>query len=353
MAKSATDRPDDANKGLDAARRAGSRPVTMETVGRLAGVSQVTVSRALNDPSKVSPATLEKIRHAIEVTGFVPNALAGALASSRSKLITALVPSITNIVYSAMIKAFADGIGGHGYHILLSETGFDPKDEEKLILTHLSRRPDAMVLTGIHHSAEARRVLLAAGIPVVELWDSTETPIDLCVGFSHVEAGRAVADYVVNAGYRRAATVSAGDERALRRKDAFIREIARRSAIEVTDVAFEGSASLAHGRDALRRLIDRDGFEGGAIFCSSDLLAHGVVIEANARRLAIPQQFAVIGFGDQDFAADVAPALTSVRVDRAQLGLTAAKALLARFAGEPSPPRMIDLGFEIVRRESA
>ncbi|MEO3435294.1 LacI family DNA-binding transcriptional regulator [Inquilinus sp. CAU 1745] len=325
----------------------------METVGRLAGVSQVTVSRALSDPSKVSPKTLRKIREAIEVTGFVPNALAGALASRRSKLISALVPSITNIVYSSVIQAFTDGMRGHGYQILLSETGFVAEDEEALISLHLSRRPDAMLLVGIHHTAMARKMLLGAGIPVVEVWDITDSPVDLCVGFSHVEAGRVVAEFAHEAGYRRAGTVSAGDERALRRKTAFADRFAQLSGAPVSDVTFQGSASLARGREGLARLVEEQDFSQGVIFCSSDLLAQGIIIEAGSRGLAIPDQIAVIGFGDQDFAAHVEPSLTTVHVDYKSLGLTAAKAILGRLDGSRTAPPVTDLGFDIVRRLSA
>ena len=336
------------------ARPRAGRAVTMAAVGRLAGVSQVTVSRALSDPSKVSPKTLERIREAIELTGFVPNALAGALASSRSKLISALVPSITNIVYASMIKAFSDGMRDHGYQILLSETGFDLEEEESLISTHLSRRPDAMLLVGIHHTAQARRMLLGAGIPVVEVWDISDSPIDLCVGFSHVEAGRAVADFAIEAGYTAAGTVSAGDERALRRKDAFAQRFTQRSGASVSEVTFDGPASLARGREGLARLVGDQGFDGGVIFCSSDLLAHGVIIEAGARALAVPKQIAIVGFGDQDFAAHAMPSITTVRVDREALGIAAARAILSRFDGEGAAASPIsDIGFEIVRRDSA
>lgn len=329
------------------------RGVTMAAVGRLAGVSQVTVSRALSDPSRVSPETLERIRAAIALTGFVPNALAGALASRRSRLVTALVPSITNTVYAAMVQSFTRELGGRNYQILMSETGLDPKVEEAAISAHLSRRPDAMLLTGIHHTAQARRMLLAAGIPVVEMWDVTDTPVDLCVGFNHVAAGRAMAAYCLAAGYRRAATVSAGDERALRRKDGFRQAFLTGAPGPIPDVTCAGEASLGGGREALARLIDDQGFATGVVACSSDLLAHGILIEARARRLAVPGRVAVIGFGDQDYAADLLPALTSVRVDRQALGRIAAEAILARIEGGPPPPAVTDLGFEIVRRESA
>jgi LacI family gluconate utilization system Gnt-I transcriptional repressor len=324
----------------------------METVGRMAGVSQVTVSRALSEPAKVSAETLRRIHEAIRVTGFVPNALAGALASQRSMLVSALVPSISNIVYASMIASFNERMRARGYQILLSETGFDPGDEEAFIATHLSRRPDAVLLTGIHHSARSRRMLLAAGVPVVEVWDISTTPIDICVGFSHVEAARAAADFAAGAGYRRAACVSAGDERARRRQQAFSEHFERSSGHAVLEAAFDAPATLANGRAGLSRLL-QGGFSEGVVFCSSDLLAHGVMIEAHARGLAVPHDVAVIGFGDQDYAAAVEPALTTVRVDREALGAAAAETILSRFRGEEHMENVIDIGFEIIRRGSA
>lgn len=329
------------------------RGVTMEAVGRMAGVSQVTVSRALSDPSKVSAKTLRKIKEAIAATGFVPNAIAGALASNKSRLITALVPSITNIIYSSMIRSFSLRMREVGYQIMLSETGFGQEDEEAAIAAHLSRRPDAMLLTGIHHSAQARRMLLASGLPVVEVWDYTETPIDICVGFRHGETGVAVADFAVAQGYRQAATVSAGDERARRRKLAFRARFEELTGTTVTEMNFDASATLARGRLGLRRLMDEKGFRSGVIFCSSDVLAHGVIIEAGARGLAMPQDIAVIGFADQEFSADVEPSITTVQVDREAFGRSAADALLARLEGGNKGPQAIDLGFQIIRRGSA
>jgi len=326
----------------------------MATVGRLAGVSQVTVSRALSNPEKVSPETLKRIREAIEMTGFVPNALAGALASSKSCLISALVPSITNIVYSSLLHGFSEIMRAHGYQIMLSETGFNPADEEALIFTHLSRRPDGVLLTGIHHSTTARRMLLGAGIPVVEVWDITETPVDCCVGFSHPASGRAVAEFAYEAGYKRAATVSAGDERAVRRRSAFSNRFEELAGAPVQRIDFaEGPATLERGRHALRELVQVQGFKNGVIFCSSDLYAHGVMIEAQALGLAIPGDIAVIGFGDQDFAAHTVPPMTTVQVNRDALGRAAAETLLARFHGEGPGECVIDIGFQIIRRASA
>ena len=337
-------------KGPDQFRRAG---VTMADVGRLAGVSQVTVSRALSAPSKVSPETLQRIHDAIRQTGYVPNAVAGALASNKSNLIAALVPSVTNIVYSSVLHAFSAIMWVHGYQIMLSETGFDPEREEKAIATHLSRRPDAILLTGVHHSANARRMLHNAGIPVVEIWDISDTPIDCCVGFSHIEAGQAAADFAVDAGYQHAATITAGDERALRRRDAFATRYANRTGGAVQKIDFTASATLGLGREALSRLIEQGLPAKTVLFCSSDQFAHGVLIEAAARGLSVPGDVAVIGFGDQDFAAHTNPALTSIRVDRQTLGQAAANALIARFVEGPKRPAVHNVGFEVIRRGSA
>lgn len=326
--------------------------ITMEAVGRLAGVSQVTVSRALSNPEKVSPKTLKKIQEAIDATGFVPNAVAGALASKRSKLISVLVPSITNIVYTTMVKAFTDILAGSGYQVLLSETGFEDGAEEALIAAHLSRRPDAFMLTGIDHSARSRMMLLGANLPIVELWDLTDSPIDVCVGFSHPESGRAVARFAMELGYKSVATVSAGDERAGRRGDAFVEEFEKVEGNKVTSITFNETGSLAKGRSGLSKLIDEHDFNNGLIFCSSDNLAHGVLIEAQARGLKVPDDFAIVGFGDQELARSVDPLLTSVRVDRPALGEAAAKALLDQLNGGKASSRIIDIGFEIIERET-
>lgn len=333
---------------------AAAGAVTMTTVGRMAGVSQVTVSRALSDPTKVSPETLARIREAIRATGYVPNALAGALASRKSNLIAALVPSFTNIVYSSLLHGFSEIMRENGYQIMLSETGHDPEHEQALIETHLGRRPDGVLLTGVHHAPGTRRMLIGSGVPVVEIWDLSETPIDCCIGFSHGAAGQAAAEFAVKAGYRRAATVAAGDARARRRRDSFARGFAKMTGTDLSAVDYPaGSATLAQGRAALADLIDRQGFMHGVVFCSSDQTAHGVLIEAAARGLHVPDQIAVIGFGDQDFAAHTHPALTTVRVDRAALGEAAAGALLSRFHGGAGGESVIDLGFHLIQRGSA
>ena len=106
-----------------------------------------------------------------------------------------------------------------------------------------------------------------------------------------------------------------------------------------------GRAGLA---DLLARVPDVD-----AVFCSSDILALGVMTEAQARGLAIPSRFAVFGFGDLGFAGDTFPALTTVRIDGNAIGYQAARFIVERAEGRAINERVIDLGFSIVKRDSA
>ncbi len=327
----------------------GTGAVTLDDVAKLAGVSPITVSRALNYPNKVAAKTLEKINQAIARTGYVPNLLAGGLASKRSRLIAAIVPSIANSVYAETIKNFSEELRGSGYQVLLGESGFSEEQEESLISAVLSRRPDGIFLTGVNHSIACRRLLLAAKIPVVETWDLSPSPLDVVIGFSHEQIGSSVASFLWSKGYRRIGIISATDHRAQVRQRAFIETLRGLGVNDVVISHVPVPTSFKFGRDGLAQLLD-NGFGQGAVFCSSDTLAQGVLAEAQSRGLSIPDQLAVIGFGDQPYAAYTFPALTTVRFDRRAIGRKAAIAILARIKGDLTVENVIDVGFSIVER---
>ena len=325
--------------------------MTLHDVARIAEVAPITASRALNNPGRVSPEVLQKVTDAVRRTGYVPNLLAGGLASRRSKLIAAVVPTIVGPVFLQTVQSLTAALAQSGYQLMLGQSGYVDSREDALLEAIIGRRPDGIVLTGIMHSAEGRKRLLAAGIPVVETWDLTETPIDMLVGFSHVDVGREVAAFLHRKGRRRLAVVAGDDERSKRRHDAFCRAAQALGLLDVQVVVVPAPTSLKSGRHALSELLKR---EGGvdAIFCSSDLLALGVIIEAQSRNIAVPTQLGVVGFGDLDFAADLDPALSTVRIDSAAIGRQAARFLVDRAEGRKSGPRIVDVGFSIVDRHS-
>lgn len=331
--------------------RRGSGAVTLHDVAKLAGVAPITASRALNTPAAVSDEVRRKVADAVARTGYVPNRLAGGLASSRSRLVAAVVPTISGPVFLNTVQALTEALAEHGYQLMLGQSGYAGSREDALLDAIIGRRPDGIVLTGILRSAEGRRRLLACGIPVVETWDLTPTPIDMLVGFSHAEVGREVARYLHGKGRRRLAVVAGDDERARRRSAAFAAMANAWSQVPVTEVFVPAPTTLRSGRDALAAVL-RHAPDTDAVFCSSDLLALGVVTEARVRELAVPQQLAVVGFGDLDFASDVAPALSTVHIKGAEIGRQAARFIVERAEGREVAQPIVDIGFHIIERES-
>ena len=332
--------------------RRGSGSVTLHDVAKLAGVAPITASRALNTPSQVSAEVLRKVGDAVARTGYVPNLLAGGLASTRSRLVAAVVPTIAGPVFLETVQSLTEALAERGYQLMLGQGGYAGGREDALLEAIIGRRPDGIVLTGIMHSAEGRRRLLASGIPVVETWDLTPTPIDMLVGFSHVKVGRAVAAYLHGKGHQKLAVVAGDDERALRRTDAFRAVALALGLAEPRVVTVPAPTTLKSGREALATLRRASG-DIDAVFCSSDLLALGVMTEARVMGLQIPQQLAVVGFGDLEFAADLDPALSTVRIRGDAIGRQAAMFIVDRVEGRDVPERVIDIGFSIIERQSA
>lgn len=328
------------------------RATTVLDVAHVAGVSAMTVSRALNQPQRVPMATRLRVQAAVEATHYVPNLLACSLRSRRSRLVAAILPALGSPVFAETVQALTATLGAAGYHLMLGQSGYGADGEDALLQAVIGRRPDGIVLVGVDHSRQARRQLAGCGAPVVETWDLTPAPIDMLVGFSHAAVGDAVCRFLAGQGRRRLAVVSGADGRAARRTQAFTATAALLGLPAPALVASESPTTLGHGRQALRQLLAQPhGVDG--IFCSSDMLALGVLTEAAHQGIAVPGRIGVVGFGDQSFAADAEPALTTVRVDGARIGREAALRVIGRIAGSPSPdPTPLDVGFLIVERQS-
>ena len=331
--------------------RRGSGAVTLHDVAKLAGVAPITASRAVNNPGQVSEEVRKKVGDAIARTGYVPNRLAGGLASTRSRLVAAVVPTISGPVFLETVQSLTQALAEHGYQLMLGQAGYTGNREDALLEAIIGRRPDGIVLTGIMHSAVGRKRLLASGIPVVETWDLTPTPIDMLVGFSHLEVGRAVAQFLHDKGRRKLAVVAGDDERAKRRFAAFQSAALALGLPAVRAVVVPAPTTLKSGRAALAELLRADrGID--AVFCSSDLLALGVLTEARVQGVAVPGRLAVVGFGDLEFAEDLDPSLTTVHIKGGAIGRQAAQFIVDRAEGRAVEHRVVDIGFSIIERKS-
>ncbi|MDB5979943.1 MAG: gntR 1 [Pseudomonas sp.] len=313
----------------------------------------MTVSRALHRPELVSELTREKVREAVRATGYVSNMLAGGLASNKSRLVAIFLPTIANSIFADTVQALMDRLTEAGYQTLLGLTGYSAEQEETLLEAVLGRRPDGIVLTGTLHTEASRLRLAQAGIPVVEAWDLSESPIDMLVGFSHEQVGESTARHLLDKGYRRFSVITISDPRGLRRCNSLIAELGRQGLSDIPIEVLAPPATLEVGREGLRRLLQRD-TPPDIVVCSSDTVAQGVLAEAACRGLRVPEDLAVMGFGDLSSAAQVHPALSTVSVDGSRIGLQVAQALLERFrhAADDQAPVRIDTGFRLIDRAS-
>lgn len=313
----------------------------------------MTVSRVLNHPERVTPALRARVLEVVQRTGFVPNAMAGGLRTARARLVAAVLPTLTGPVFQETVKSLNQALVERGYQLMIGQAGYDATQERELLHAILRRRPDGIVLTGIVHTPGGRRQLMAAGIPVVETWDLTPSPIDMLVGFSNERIGEAVCAYLLRKGRRRPALMCGDDDRARRRADGFVRMAGLLGLdASIPTHYVPAPTTLGQGRAGLRQLLASDP-ELDAVFCTSDMLALGVLVEAQAQGLAVPGRLAVVGLGDLDFAASLEPALTTVRIDGTRIGRTAAQYIVERAEGRVVEQPVVDVGFELVERDSA
>ena len=355
-------------RGKGAGRRRGAisstaptgSGVTMQTVAELAGVSAMTVSRALKSEAAVSAETRNRILEIVRQTGYVPDATARVFATRKSGFVAALVPSLNNSNFADTVRAMSEVFDVARLQMLLGDTEYSLAREEDLIRAFLERRSEAIVLTGGVHTARARALLANADIPIVETWDLPREPLGDVVGFSNEEAGAAMTRYLYERGRRRIGFIggaSNGDTRGSERRRGFER-VVRSLGLPSDRVVATGTppVSMAQGAAALDKML-RDWPDVDAIVCVSDLSAFGVLAECQRRVIEVPGRIAIAGFGDFEVARCCHPRLTTISVDCAAIGRRAAEAALAaldaRNRGEPRAPETARIEFRVVARETA
>jgi len=331
--------------GMNAPTR--TKIATLHDVARAAGVSLITASRALSNPRIVSEKTIARVQQAVEATGYIPNLLAGSLKSRRSLMVAGIVPALSVSQFLPTVQTLTSTLSAAGYQLILGQTNYDPAQEDSVLSTMIGRQPDGMFITGLVQSDKARERLARAGIPVVETWDLTDDPVDMVIGFSHDKVGREVGDYFRKRGWEHVGVATGNDHRALLRRDGFVAALGR----DVPTALVPAPSSLALGRQALTDLLRAEP-RLQAVCCSSDQLANGVLVEAQSRGLRIPQDLAICGFGNADFAAHMFPSITTVHVDGPEIGRRTAQLIIDRCQDRPIDHKIIDMGFSLIERAS-
>ncbi|WP_316978466.1 HTH-type transcriptional regulator GntR [Shumkonia mesophila] len=329
--------------------------VTVKDVAERAGVGTMTVSRALRAPDSVSAKLRERIEQAVADLGYVPNRLAGGLASSRTRTVPVIIPSLSNAVFPDIVEGISSVLQRHDLQILLGNTQYSLAAEEALVSTFLSWSPDGVIITGLEHSERTRRMLAAAGIPVVEIVEWGEAPIDMNVGLSHVAAGRAMGEYLIGQGYRRIAFVGPQmerDVRAAKRLEGLRTALAAAGQEGGPALSLDRPSAVRAGGDAVSQLLG-EAPDIDAVFFANDDMAVGGLLECQRRGIAVPGSLAIAGFNGLEFSGEVMPRLTTILTPRHEIGRRAAEMLVARLAGQAVAETRVDVGFTLLRRESA
>jgi len=309
----------------------GRKPsrLRIEDVARAAGVSPITVSRAIGNPGRVSEATRFKVLEAVSKTGYVVNTHASSLATGKSSLIPVFVSNLRNPHFATALQGASDAFEGSRFHLLMAHTNYSDRLELEMLNSLLSFQPAAAMFTGIVQSEQAREMLRGLDIPVVEMWDFSLSPLDMLVGFSNAEGGRLMGEHFGAQNFTSIAYAGRTKDRGAQRLSGFQEELALYGKSTDLVLALEGPRTTDDGGAALDEILSRNP-EIDAIFFATDSLAIGAIMRARDRRLDVPGRLAIAGYGDLDTAKQIVPALTTIHVASYEMGLKAGQMLRTR-----------------------
>ncbi len=308
------------------------RPLTLRDVSEASGVSEMTVSRVLRNRGDVSPATRDRVLEAARRLGYVPNKIAGALASQRVNLVTVIIPSLSNMVFPEVLAGISDALDDTGLQPVVGVTNYMAEREEAVLYEMLSWRPSGVIIAGLEHSDVSRAMLENAGIPIVEIMDVDGTPIDSMVGISHARAGREMAAAILNAGYRRIGflgTKMPHDHRARKRLEGFQAGLAE-AGLELADTEFySGGSALLKGREMTEAILARTP-DLDFLYYSNDMIGAGGLLYCLEAGIDVPNRLGLAGFNGVELLDGLPRRLATMDACRREIGEIAAEIIAGK-----------------------
>ena len=310
----------------------GKRQATQLDVARMAGVSTATVSRVINRSPLVKPEVRQRIEAIIARVGYYPHAAARALASNRTYIIGAVIPTLNNAIFAATINALERELQAVDYTLLVAVSNYDLHSEETQVRRLLERGVEGLFLVGNEHTDALYQALRRAKATYVNTWVFDPHQRRPNIGFSNRVAARALVDHLVGLGHcaiGMIAGIGAGNDRARDRLAA----VKERLAEQGLSLAFETQVPYAikDSREVLAQLIERDKLPT-ALICGNDVIALGVLFEALERGVPVPERLSITGFDNLPLTEHIRPTITTVNVPAEEMGTAAAHALLSAIA---------------------
>ncbi|NAW69782.1 substrate-binding domain-containing protein [Vibrio sp. V27_P1S3P104] len=322
-----------------------TRP-TLQDIADQVGMTKMTVSRYLRDPSSVAEKTQKKISQVIESIGYIHNRVPSIMSKSSSRAIGIILPSLSNQVFAHLVQGIEEVTQAAGYDTLIAHTGYNVQVEESKIAAFLSYRVDALILTETNHTERALQMLKSAGIPVVETMEIPTQPIDMAVGLNHEQISYEVIQQLIARGRKKIIYLAARlDTRTKLRMQGYQRAMEEAGLLPIQVSTGEHSSFTLGGellQQALEQYPDMD-----AIFCTNDDLAIGAMMYCSHHGIAVPQKIAVVGYNALDIGQAIIPKLTSVETPRFAIGKKSAELLLTALSGQSVEPKVYDLGYRL------
>lgn len=309
-----------------------ARPLTLRDVSEVSGVSEMTVSRVLRNRDDVSPATRDKVLAAAKKLGYVPNKIAGALASQRVNLVGVIIPSLANMVFPEVLRGISSGLEDSGLQPVFGATDYLAEREENVIYEMLSWRPSGVIVAGLEHTDAACAMLANAGIPIVEIMDIDGTAIDSVVGISHRRAGREMAEAILQAGYRKIGflgTKVPDDFRARKRLEGFTAALAEAGVSLADTEDYAGGSSLAKGREMTEAILARTP-DLDFLYYSNDMIGAGGLLYCLDQGLDVPGTLGLAGFNGLELLDGLRLKLATTDACRRDIGFRAAQIITGK-----------------------
>jgi len=317
-----------------------NRTLTLRDVSEASGVSEMTVSRVLRNRGDVSDATRKRVLETAKQLGYVPNKIAGSLASQRVNLVAVIVPSMSNMVFPEVMTGISQTLDETGLQPVVGFTDYSREKEEKVLYEMLSWRPSGVIIAGLEHSEVSQAMLKASGIPVVEIMDVDGTPVDSVVGISHRRAGQKMAQAILRAGHERIGfmgTKMPRDHRARKRYEGFTEALAK-AGVEIAEKEFySGGSALAKGREMTQAILERDP-DLDFLYYSNDLIGAGGLLWLIEQGYDIPGKIGLAGFNGVNLLKGLPQELATMDACRLEIGQQAAQIIVDRIESDNDAP---------------
>lgn len=337
---------------------AGARKaVRLEDVAVLAGVSTATVSRSINEPEKVNAEMRERVLAAAAELGWIPNAAGRALASNRTHIVGAIIPTLDAEIFARQVSAMQSAFTERGYTLFLGCSNYDPLAGYEQVKAMLTRGVEALAIVGEDHPSELFDLLRHHRVPYVVTYTYRAESPHLCIGVDHRKAFRAMTQSLLDMGHRRFAAIfqpTESNRRVIDRIDGVREELEGAGLSMPGERLTVGPADMDRAARDFVRLMDAPVDERPtAIVCGNDLLAIGALNGARDLGLIAGRDFSITGFDDLALASRIPPGLTTQWVDNYRIGELAARRLLDMIGKAEMPRESIELVPELRVRGSS